>query len=89
MQTLRVKLHIPTEDPQDTARAVFDELADVHSDQAIFQVNESEYIDDDSWGFRVTYRSQKRFVRSTSPADIERVMRRVAPNSFERRLSKG
>ncbi len=89
MQTLRVKLHIPTEGPWDTARDAFDELADVHSDQAIFQVNESAYIDDDSWGFRVTYRSQTLFVRSTSPADIERVMQRVAPHSFERRLSEG
>jgi len=89
MQTLRVKLHIPNEDPRDTARQTFDQLADIHSDQAIFQINGSEYIDDDTWGFGISYRSQRMFIQSTSPADIERVMWHVAPRSFERRLSEG
>jgi hypothetical protein len=87
MRTLRVKLHIPEDDTRDTERQVFDMIADIHSDQAIFQVNESEYITDERWGFAITYWSQRTFIQTTSPADVEHAMWQVAPPSFERRLS--
>ena len=93
MRTLRLKLVVPGEGAPDTARRVFDRLSDIHSDQAIFQVNQTPYVDNDSWGFQVRYETEiytrTEFVQSTSPADIEQVMAQVAPDSFERRVKSG
>lgn len=86
MLTLRVKLTIHSDDTTHPARATFDELSEVHEAQAVFQVNETEYIDRDDWGFKITYRSQESFVQSTDLREIERVMADVAPNTFEEKL---
>ncbi len=90
MQTLRVTLNVPA-DGMRAARETFEELAAVHSDQAIFQVNRSRYVDADTWGFRIDHSAKRDdgFVRSTSPATVERTMAEVAFGSFERRLDGG
>ena len=85
MRTLRVVLTVSEADPHTGARAAFRALSERHEDQAIFQVNRTEYVDDD-WGFRITYRSRTEFVQSTALPAIERAMARVAPNTFERRV---
>jgi hypothetical protein len=90
MRTLRVKL-VVSDEAHGAAREAFDELSEVHADQSIFQVNETHYVDDSSWGFQVRYETEihakQEFVQSTSPADIEAVMAKVAPDSFERRVT--
>jgi len=90
MRTLRLKLIIPNEGAPDTARRVFDRVSDIHADQAIFQVNQTPYVDADDWGFQVQYETtvytRREFVQSTSPAEVEAAMSRVAPDSFERRV---
>jgi hypothetical protein len=91
MRTLRVKLIVPGGDSHDAARDAFDELSEIHADQSIFQVNQTQYVDDDSWGFQIRYETEihtkQGFVQSTSLADIEQVMNRVAPGSFEQRVN--
>lgn len=89
MRTLRVKLTAPETGPRQAAQAVFDEVSELHSDQAVFQVNRTRYVDADDWGFRITYRSNEAFVRTTSLAELEDAMARVAANAFERRVTKG
>ena len=91
MQTLRVKLTVPAGGGDPGARETFEEIADVHSDQAIFQVNRSRYVDEETWGFRVEHGAKRDagFVRTTSPAAVERTMAEVAFGSFERRLDDG
>jgi hypothetical protein len=90
MRTLRLKLLLPDEGAPDTARRVFDRLSDTHADQAIFQINQTPYVAADDWGFQVRYETtvytRQEFVQSTSPAAVEAVMARVAPDSFERRV---
>jgi len=89
--TLRVKLVVPDEDGYETAHDAFAALTKVHEDQAIFQVNETRYVADDGWGFRITYEtpvySREEFVQSVSLPAIERAMAAVASDAFERRLS--
>ena len=91
MQTLRIKLIIPADSADHAARAIFTELSQVHEDQAIFQVNQTEYISDDEWGFRIQYDTklyvEKEFIQSTSLMEIEQVMTQVAPQSFEQRIT--
>lgn len=86
MITLRVKLNVPETNPPSGAHRAFERVSEIHSDQAIFQINRTGYLDRRDWGFRVTYRSQGTFVRSTSLEEIERAMAAVAPNTFERRV---
>lgn len=86
MRTLRVKLTISESGEHGAARAAFDEIAERHSDQAVFQVNETRYVDEDDWGFKLTYRANSDFCQSTSLREIDRAMAQVAPNSFERRF---
>ena len=86
MITLRVKLNVPEANPPPGAYGAFEQVSEIHSDQAIFQVNRTEYLDRRDWGFRVTYRSQRTFVRSTSLEEIEGAMAAVAPSTFERRV---
>lgn len=86
MQTLRVKLNLPATDPPEAAQSTFETISEVHSDQAIFQVNQTQYLDADDWGFRVTYRSNDTFVQTTSLTQLERTMANVADNSFEQRV---
>jgi maltodextrin utilization protein YvdJ len=86
MQTLRVKLNLPATDPPKAAQNTFETISEIHSDQAIFQVNQTQYLDSDDWGFRVTYRSNGTFVQTTSLAELERTMANVADNSFEQRV---
>lgn len=92
VRTLRVKLVIPERTSRREARAVFEELSEIHEDQAIFQINRTEYLDDDGWGFRIQYDTKlyvkKEFIQSRSLAAIERVMARVALESFERRIDR-
>lgn len=92
MRTLRVKLVVPESGSHREARAVFEELSEIHEDQAIFQINRTEYLDDDDWGFRIQYDTKlyvkKEFIQSRSLAAIERVMARVALESFERRIDQ-
>jgi hypothetical protein len=89
--TLRIKLVVPDEDGYGTARDAFAELSAVHEDQAIFQLNETGYVDEDSWGFQVRYETplytHSEFVQSTSLSAVERAMVAVAPDSFERRIT--
>lgn len=87
MRTLRVKLNLPSDDAYPAARATFETLSEVHEDQAIFQINETAYVNDDTWGFRVSYRSEAAFVQTTTPTAVERAMKSVAPVSFDKRLS--
>jgi len=87
MRTLRVKLTVSERDPPPEARATFERIAGCHEDQAIFQVNRTAYVDRDGWGFRVTYRSQEAFAQTTSLRELERTMARVAPHTFERRVT--
>ena len=91
METLRVKLNVPADGGSPAARETFEEIADVHSDQAIFQVNRSRYVDEETWGFRIEHGAKRDggFVRTTSPAAVERTMAEVAFSSFERRLDGG
>jgi maltodextrin utilization protein YvdJ len=86
MIPLRVKLNIPETDPPPGAKDAFDAISEIHSDQAIFQVNQTQYVDERSWGFRVTYRENRGFVQSTRVQEIEQLMSQVASNSFERRV---
>jgi hypothetical protein len=90
MRTLRVKL-VVSDEGHGAAREAFDQLSEIHADQSIFQVNQTRYVDDDSWGFQVRYETEihtrQEFVQSTSLADIEAVMVQVAPDSFERRVT--
>lgn len=92
MRTLRVKLVIAERTSRREARAVFEKLSEIHEDQAIFQINRTEYLDDDGWGFRIQYDTKlyvkKEFIQSRSLAAIERVMARVALGSFERRIDR-
>lgn len=85
----RVKLTVSEASPPPTARAAFDELSALHEDQAIVRVDRTRYVDEDGWGFRVTYRTRDEFVQSTSLRAVERTMSRVAPTSFERRVTRG
>jgi hypothetical protein len=85
MRTLRVKLIIPEPEPQGP-REAFEKVSEVHADQAIFQINQTEYVGPDGWGFKITYRSNETFVQSTALAEIERAMAAVASNAFERRM---
>lgn len=87
MISLRVKLNRPETDPPPGATEAFTDLADIHSDQAIFQVNQTQYVDSENWGFKLTYRASSEFVQSTRLSEIERRMTRVAPSSFERRVT--
>lgn len=90
MRTLRVKLNVPNETDDDAAHAAFETLSTVHADQAIFQINQTQYVSEDSWGFQVRYETslhtQTAFIQSTSVPAIEDVMARVALDSFERRV---
>lgn len=86
MITLRVKLSIPETDPPPGAEDAFTTLSEIHSDQAIFQTNQTEYVDKQNWGVKVTYRTRQEFVQSTRIARLERVMSQVGSNSFERRI---
>lgn len=92
MRTLRVKLIIPESDSYETARATFDALADLHADQSIFQVNQTPYVDAETWGFQIRYETELQttqdFVRSTSLREVERVMAEVASDSFEQRAEE-
>jgi hypothetical protein len=89
--TLRIKLVVPDADGYGTARDAFAELSAVHEDQAIFQINETRYVDDDSWGFQIRYETPlytcSEFVQSTSLPVVERAMSAVASDSFERRIT--
>jgi len=87
MRTLRLKLTIPETEPPSAARETFQRVADLHEDQAIFQVNRTAYVARDEWGFRVTYRSQEAFVQTTSLRELEATMARVAPHTFQRRVT--
>jgi hypothetical protein len=101
MRTLRVKLNVPnvpsvpdeTSDGDDAAHAAFETLSTVHADQAIFQINRTQYVDEDSWGFQIRYETslhtQTAFIQSTSVPAIEDVMAQVAPESFEQRVRDG
>lgn len=94
MRTLRVKLNISEETADgDAAYAAFERLATVHADQAIFQINQTQYVGEDSWGFQIRYETslhtQTAFIQSTSVPAIENVMARVAPGSFDRRVREG
>ncbi|MFB6175598.1 MAG: hypothetical protein ABEI99_00340 [Halobaculum sp.] len=86
MRTLRLKLNVSPDNPRPEARTAFETLSAIHEDQAIFQINETPYVDDDSWGFRASYRSEAAFVQTTSPAVVERAMATVAPRSFNERI---
>lgn len=86
MQTLRVKLNIPDEEAYQAAKNAFDEISEIHEDQAIFQVNQTQYVSEATWGFKITYRGQSQFVQTTSLREIERAMSQVAPNTFDERL---
>ncbi len=86
MRTLRIKLTVPPGEDYRAPRATFRRIATVHEDQAIFQVNETTYADEDTWGFAITYRSNREFVRSTSASAVEAAMAAAAPNGFERRI---
>ena len=92
MQTLRIKLVIPPDSPDHAAHDLFTELSQIHEDQAIFQMNQTEYIADDDWGFQVQYDTklyiEREFIQTTSLAEIEQVMTQVAPQSFERRITR-
>ncbi len=91
METLRVKLVVPESGPSKTAREAFDELSAVHEDQAVFQLNQTEYVDEDNWGFSVTHTlrgpGNREFVQTTSLADIERAMARAAAGPFDKRVT--
>ncbi|TSD09747.1 hypothetical protein DP107_13865 [Haloglomus irregulare] len=88
--TLRIKLVVSDGDGCEAAHNAFAELSEIHRDQAIFQVNETQYVADDGWGFKITYEtpvySREEFVRSASLPDIERAIVAVAPDSFKRRI---
>lgn len=92
MRTLRVKLVVPDEGSYATARDVFETLSELHASQAIFQVNQTQYVGEDTWGFQIRYETEihtkTTFVRSTSLCDIEQAMAEVAPHSFERRVDE-
>lgn len=89
--TLRIKFVIPDGDGYEVARDAFKQLSEIHEDQAIFQINETEYVDDDCWGFQIKYETslytRTEFVQSTSLLDIERATAAVASDSFEQRIS--
>ena len=89
--TLRIKLVVSDGDGCEAAHNAFAELSEIHRDQAIFQVNETQYVADDGWGFKITYEtpvySHEEFVQSGSLPAIERAMAAVASDAFERRLS--
>lgn len=87
MISLRIKLNLPETDPPSGAAEAFTDLAKIHSDQAIFQINQTEYVDRENWGFKLTYRANSGFVQSTRLSEIEQGMARVAPSSFERRVT--
>ncbi|ERH11608.1 MAG: hypothetical protein J07HB67_00616 [halophilic archaeon J07HB67] len=89
MQTLRVKLTVPETDPPPGARATFEQAADRHEDQAVFQVNRTAYVDREGWGFRISYRSDGAFVQTTSLRELEATMAAVAPHTFEQRVATG
>jgi maltodextrin utilization protein YvdJ len=82
MRTLRVKLTLP--EPQGP-RETFEAVSELHADQAIFQINQTEYVDPNGWGFTITYRSNETFVQTTTLAELEQPMGAVASNAFERR----
>lgn len=90
METLRVKLILPENTPSQAAREAFDELSAVHEDQAVFQLNQTEYVDEDSWGFSVTHTlrgpEDREFVQTASLVDIERAMARAAAAPFDKRV---
>lgn len=89
--TLRIKFVVPDEDGYEAAHDAFEELSEIHEDQAVFQVNETQYVDDDCWGFETTYETplytRTEFVQTTSLPDIERAMSAVAPRSFQQRIA--
>lgn len=87
MDSLRMKLNLPETDPPPGATEAFTDLAEIHSDQAIFQINRTQYVDSENWGFKLTYRANSGFVQSTRPSEIEQTMARVAPSSFQRRVT--
>lgn len=87
MWTLRVKLTVPSDDAHPVARATFETVSEVHEDQAIFQINETAYVDADTWGFKTSYSSGTGFMQTTNPATVERAMAAVAPVSFDERLA--
>lgn len=86
MNHLRVKLTIPETDPPPEAEDAFDAISQIHSDQAIFQLNQTQYVDGRTWGFKITYRTNQGFVQSTRLQEIEQLMAQIASNSFERRV---
>ena len=49
METLRLKFNVPVTDPPQAAQNVFETISDVHNDQAIFQVNRTQYLNVDDW----------------------------------------
>ncbi|ERG97123.1 hypothetical protein [Haloquadratum walsbyi] len=87
MRPLRVKLNISEAGDHKPAREAFEKISTIHDDQAIFQINQTQYIDQDTWGFKITYRTQSEFIQTVCLGDIERVMWRVAPNSFDRKIT--
>ncbi|SDG28080.1 MULTISPECIES: hypothetical protein [Halorientalis] len=91
MRTLRVKLTVPAADAPESARQTFATLSELHADQAIFQVNRTAYVDEETWGFQVQYESElqtsREYVQTTSLAELEQVMARLAPASFEERVT--
>ncbi|ERG91623.1 MAG: hypothetical protein J07HQW1_01657 [Haloquadratum walsbyi J07HQW1] len=87
MRPLRVKLNISEKDHHTAAREAFEEISTIHDDQAIFQINRTQYINQDTWGFKITYRTKSGFIQSVCADAIEQVMWQVAPNSFDRRLT--
>lgn len=82
MRTLRVKLTLPEPEPRGP-REAFEAVSELHADQAIFQINQTEYVDPNGWGFKITYRSNETFVQTTALADLEQAMAAVASNAFE------
>ena len=82
MRTLRVKLTLPEPEPRGP-REAFEAVSGLHADQAIFQINQTEYVDPDDWGFTITYRSNATFVQTTTLAELEPAMTAVASNAFE------
>jgi len=87
MRPLRVKLNISEEEHHSAARETFETISTIHDDQAIFQINQTQYINQDTWGFKITYRTKSEFIQSVCLNDIEQVMWHVTPNSFERRVT--
>ncbi len=91
MQTLRVKLNIPKQGAYGAALDAFDRISDIHEDQAVFQVNQTEYVTEDTWGFSVTHtaknHSKAEFAQTTSLSKIEQAMANAASHTFEKRIT--